>query len=165
MKKPTSKRPAFPGRFPKMKTFSDERGVSPVIAVILMVAITVVLASVLYIMLTSIVIPPPKTNFDRLDCKKGDEPGEYILTYHGSREHSDIVISLIDEDTNAALILDPETETYKEIPEGISLSYLDVNSNGKLDSVDRLVVEGGAEGDEVSVADANGENAIKCTLE
>src|SRR3970282_1083418 len=39
---------------------TDERGVSPVIATILMVAITVVLAAVLYVMVTNIITTPPE---------------------------------------------------------------------------------------------------------
>jgi flagellin-like protein len=164
MKKPKSKRPAFPGRFPKMKTFSDERGVSPVIAVILMVAITVVLASVLYVMVTSIIIKPPDQDWGRLDCEKDDEPGEYTLTYTGSRNLEEIEISVIDKSIPQSMVLDPETETSKEIQDGISLTYMDVNMNNKLDGVDLLLISGGEDGDTVSVADKDGNNVVKCDL-
>ena len=43
-----------------MAKANDERGVSPVIATILMVAITVVLAAVLYAMVGVIIRPPPE---------------------------------------------------------------------------------------------------------
>jgi flagellin-like protein len=166
MKKPESKRPAFPGRFPKMKTFSDERGVSPVIAVILMVAITVVLASVLYVMVTSIIIKPPDQDWGRLDCAKDDdEPGKYTVTYTGSRNHDDVEISVIDYSIPQSMVLDPETETHKEIPDGISLTYMDVNMNNKLDGVDILVINGGEDGDKFSVADKDGNNVVNCELE
>ena len=166
MKNPTSKRTVLPGRFPKMKTFSDERGVSPVIAVILMVAITVVLASVLYVMVINIFEEPDPPEFGRLQYEKDyDESGKYILTYDGSRDLEDIEISVFDDDTNRFLVLDPETETYKEIPGGINLTYLDINQNEQLDGVDRLILHGGEEGDSISVADKNGRNVVECTLE
>ncbi len=165
MKNPTSKRPAFPGRFPKMKGLSDERGVSPVIAVILMVAITGVLASVLYVMVIGIFVDPPEPDFGRLNCiKDDDEPGKYILTYVGSKNLEDIQISVYNDNTMEFLVMDPETETYKEIPGGINITYIDVNQNDKLDGVDRLIIHGGEDGDTVSVADNRSNNVVECTL-
>jgi len=50
-----------------------ERGVSPVIATILMVAITVVLAAVLYVMVVNLITPPddkkPSVVLDNLSCE------------------------------------------------------------------------------------------------
>lgn len=166
MKKPTSKRPAFPGRFPKMKNLSDERGVSPVIAVILMVAITVVLASVLYVMVINIFEKPDPPVFDSLTSEEDDdEPGKYLLTYSGTRNLDDIEISVYDDSTMKFFVLDPETETFKEIQDEISLTYIDANTNSKLDGVDRLIIQGGEEGDTISVADEDGGNVIDCKLE
>ena len=56
MKKPNPERPNVPGKNPIKKIY-DERGVSPVIAVVLMVAITVVLAAVLYVMVINLIDP------------------------------------------------------------------------------------------------------------
>jgi len=44
------------------RVWSDRKGVSPVIATILMVAITVVLAAVLYVMVTGLISTPSSTN-------------------------------------------------------------------------------------------------------
>ncbi|HKZ48728.1 MAG TPA: archaellin/type IV pilin N-terminal domain-containing protein [Thermoplasmata archaeon] len=52
----------------------DEEGVSPVIATILMVAITVVLAAVLYVMVTNLIIVDgnkPQVTLTRLGCEPG----------------------------------------------------------------------------------------------
>ena len=166
MKNPTSKRPAFPGRFPKIKNLSDERGVSPVIAVILMVAITVVLASVLYVMVINIFDEPEKIEFGRLDCTKDDdEPGKYTVTYTGSRDLDDIQISVFDDSTQGFMLLDPADENYKEIPSGMNLTYIDINQNNKLDGLDMMIIHGGEEGDKISLANRDGGNVVECILE
>jgi len=62
-----------------MAKANDERGVSPVIATILMVAITVVLAAVLYVMVTSIITQPliqkPQVVLDNGSCTTTDCSG------------------------------------------------------------------------------------------
>jgi len=167
MKNPTSKRPAFPGRFPKMKPFSDERGVSPVIAVILMVAITVVLASVLYVMVIDIMDDDPgyEKNVNMFYNEDSEIPGKYILTFDGSRRLDRIQIKAFDTSESQTILLSPDAETYKESTNGMSISYQDVNEDNELDATDNLIVSGAAPGDVISVISReSGKTISTCTL-
>src|SRR5437667_11322584 len=51
----------------------DETAVSPVIATILMVAITVVLAAVLYVMVSGLITGPGGTQIGRASCRERGE--------------------------------------------------------------------------------------------
>lgn len=167
MKNPTSKRPAAPGRFPKMKTLSDERGVSPVIAVILMVAITVVLASVLYVMVIEIMGGGTEyeKNVNMFYTEDSENAGKYILTFDGSKRLDKIEIKVYDTSESQTILLSPDLETYKESPSGLSISFQDVNEDNQLDATDTLVVNGAAPGDVISVISTDsGKTISTCTL-
>lgn len=153
MEKPWKERPVFPGRKTRHRNIFDERGVSPVIAVILMVAITVVLAAVLYAMLTILVKPPVITPRGTLTFEEDwDNPGKYKGEFEGSVELGEIEISVYDASKEDTIILKPTEETYNEIPGGLSITFKDTNENNKLDVVDMILIQGAEPGDQVRIA-------------
>ncbi len=161
MSKPQRERPVFPYRQNPKNTISNERGVSPVIAVILMVAITVVLAAVLYVMVTGIMKDPGDIDFASLDFKEDDTvPDKYYGTFHGSNKLDNIEIKVVDVSSDTAGILNPSTENYKEISSGLNITYQDVNENTKIDATDILILYGGKTGDTISVVNKNSGNMI-----
>jgi flagellin-like protein len=152
MEKPWKEKPAFPGRKTRHRNIFDERGVSPVIAVILMVAITVVLAAVLYVMVSRILPPPEITPRYSMRFDEDDEvAGKYIGEFQGSVRLDKIEIAVFDESTDDTILLDPDTETYEEAASGINITYKDINENEKLDVVDILIIQGGDTDDRVTI--------------
>ena len=135
-----------------MKTGKKE-AVSPVIAVILMVAITVVLAAVLYVMVANIIDPdvkPPeafaassekKNGYwkvevtkgslasDKLGCKLTSDLGE-LQYWLGIDASADAPL-----ESNESVAIDPTADS------GWSIHWLDNNKNDKLDSGDVLWFE------------------------
>ncbi len=151
MRRPEKERPNFPGNIP-LRTLSDERGVSPVIAVILMVAITVVLSAVLFVMVRDFVITPDPPEYIRLEFEEDEDvPTKYFGEFDSSKELHKIEIKVVDKSHDAVLILRPSEETSKQIPGGLNITYTDINANNNLDIADILVIYGGESGDEVTV--------------
>ena len=167
MKNPTSKRPALPGRLPKMKNLSDERGVSPVIAVILMVAITVVLASVLYILVMDL-IGGGTGNIEKVNMffsEDSETPGKYLGTFEGSKRLDRIQIKVIDTSEDETILLSPDIETFKESTNGLSITYQDVNEDNSINAIDNLIINGAGPGDKVTVVDReSGQTISSSTL-
>jgi flagellin-like protein len=129
-----------------------EDGVSPVIAVILMVAITVVLVSILYVLVNGFAQQLDHTPRGALIFEEhGTIAGRYTGGFQGSVGYDDIEIKLIDRSNSTGVTFEPDVETYKQVPGGLSLTITDVNTNGILDGSDVLVVQDGAIGDEVIV--------------
>ena len=86
----------------------DVKGVSPVIAVILMVAITVVLSGVLYVWVTGLSVPPEKTEYILATLYQGDGNKSsgclFTLTMNrGSIEIEDYYFSVGKEDASPKL--------------------------------------------------------------
>lgn len=161
MKKPWKEGPILANRLTPHRKFFDERGVSPVIAVILMVAITVVLAAVLYVMVTGIMDPPEITEPGSLSFREDREtPGKYLGVFQGSVRLDKIEISVFDSSKAQTIILYPATETYKEVPDGLNISFSDVNENGKLDATDLLLITKGDPGDKITVVDEHTGNTV-----
>jgi flagellin-like protein len=153
MKRPFKERPNFPGKDP-VKRIYDERGVSPVIAVILMVAITVVLSAVLYVMVQGILTPPKPPSFGTLSFEEDDdEPTKYIGQFEGSIDLDDVEIKVVDTSETLAILLRPSEETSKEVPGALNITYQDVNSDNYLNVADTLIIYGGEKGDEISIID------------
>jgi flagellin-like protein len=151
LKRPIKERPVFPVKNP-LRKISDERGVSPVIAVILMVAITVVLSAVLFVMVRDFVITPDPPEYIRMDFEEDeDTPTKYIGEFDGSKELHKIQIKVVDKSHDTVLILRPSEETSKQIPGGLNITYTDINANNNLDIADILVIYVGESGDEVTV--------------
>lgn len=152
MNEPWKERPIFPGKRTPYKKVLDERGVSPVIAVILMVAITVVLAAVLYVMVSRILPPPEITPRHSLRFEEDSEvPGKYIGEFQGSVRLDKIEIAVFDESTDDTILLKPDTDTYEEAISGLNITYKDINKNEKLDAVDILIIHGGEPNDRVTI--------------
>jgi flagellin-like protein len=151
MRKPEREKPIFPKNNP-IRRISDERGVSPVIAVILMVAITVVLSAVLYVMVKGFIVPPDDIDFASLRFEEDeDTPTKYLGEFHGSKELRKVQIKIVDVSNDMVLILTPSEETSKQIPSGLNISYYDMNADNNLDIADILVIYGGGDGDKVTV--------------
>jgi flagellin-like protein len=171
MKNPTSKRPAFPGRFPKMKTFSDERGVSPVIAVILMVAITVVLASVLYVMVSGWFDPIKKTPTVAMDFRETDpENGIYIgsiISIDEKTEFDDVTVTITDISEQTSKAMEPlSNEGTASCGEGLlDITYQDLNENGRLDGADVFTVNNGQQNDIIKLTHSGGNGGQMCEVE
>ncbi|UCG69918.1 MAG: type IV pilin N-terminal domain-containing protein [Thermoplasmata archaeon] len=148
MKKPIKERPVHPGRlYPQRKIF-DERGVSPVIAVILMVAITVVLAAVLYTIVSVLLPDTEVTPIHSVQFEEDrDDPGKYIGEFQGSVNLKKIEISVYDKSRDDTLLIYPDKEEHKEISGGLNFTYKDINKDDKLNAVDMIVIHGGESGD------------------
>ncbi len=139
----------------------DDRGVSPVIAVILMVAITVVLAAILYVMVSNMIPPGNIKDIGSLSFQEDENtPGLYIGMFQGSVQLDNIEISVYDSSNSMAMILSPDAENYKEIPGGLNITYEDTNENGKLDVSDQLLIFGGEPGDKIIIADKSTGQAV-----
>jgi len=166
MMKPWKEGPVLADRLTSSRKHFDERGVSPVIAVILMVAITVVLAAVLYTMVTVLITQPDPPIYGAIIFEEDETtPGKYIGTYEGSIGLKDIGIRVYDASKEQTIILYPASETSKEVPGGINLSYNDVNENIELDAADLLIIKGGETGDKVTIVDqSSGKTVATHTL-
>jgi flagellin-like protein len=160
MKRPIKERPIFPGNNP-MKKIYDERGVSPVIAVILMVAITVVLSAVLYVMVINLIGDPGEVEYGSISFHEDEKtPTKYFGDYDGNIKLEKVEIKVFDSSHDQALILWPSRESSKELSGGLNISYQDVNSDGNLNAADLIIIYGGEKGDEVSVVDSDAGRTI-----
>lgn len=142
----------FPGKREPNRKFFDDKGVSPVIAVILLVAITVVLVSVLYVVVNNLISQQEITPKGALIFKEDkDIDGKFTGEFQGSVPLNRVEISAIDFSENKTLFFDPSTETSKEIPGGLNITYTDVNQDTKLDATDTLVIQNGEHGDMITI--------------
>ena len=79
---------------------SNKQGVSPVIAVILMVAITVVLAAVLYVMVSQLFIDVDRTPHMKMTATQLDDGENWIITMTGFTERihlKDLTVVLVSD--------------------------------------------------------------------
>jgi flagellin-like protein len=150
MKRPEREKPIFPKNNPFRKS-SDERGVSPVIAVILMVAITVVLAAVLFVLVQNLIDINPPTPRGSLSFTE-DNQGTYTGTFDGSVPLKDIEFSVYDASKLDTIILRPSKETVNSIPGGLNITFKDLNENDDLDAIDLILIQGGQTDDKISIA-------------
>jgi flagellin-like protein len=131
---------------------TNEDGVSPVIGVILMVAITVVLVSILYVVVTGFAQQLDYTPRGALIFKEDITiDGKYSGGYHGSIYYEDIEVKVTDVSGEGAVNFEPATEKFQQIPGGLNITFFDLNTNAKLDGSDLILIEGGDDGDEVSI--------------
>jgi flagellin-like protein len=154
LKRPIKEKPIFPGRNP-LKKLSDERGVSPVIAVILMVAITVVLAAVLYVMVYNLInIEPPAPNGAMTFDESGNDQGTYvgrIIRIDREVQLKELSFTITDTSTSNSASMDPLSDgAIASCGSGqLNITYDDINNNGKLDAADVFVIHNGESGDMV----------------
>jgi flagellin-like protein len=135
------------------KLFKNEEGVSPVIAVILMVAITVVLAAVLYVMVSGMMQSTETT--PRGSLSFSDDPNvslKYIGQFQGSVKLDKVDISILDASTGQTAVEQAPTGDFTiTTAGGLNLSYDDVQPDGKMDASDILIITGGGAGDKVTI--------------
>jgi flagellin-like protein len=160
LKRPIKERPVFPVKNP-LRKLSDERGVSPVIAVILMVAITVVLSAVLYVMVMELIGDPGEVEYGSVSFQEDVKtPTKYFGEYDGNIKLQKVEIKVFDNSLDSALVLEPFLETTDEIEGGLSISYQDINEDGKLNASDLIIINGGEAGDRITVVDSKAGRTI-----
>jgi FlaG/FlaF family flagellin (archaellin) len=126
-----------------------------------MVAITVVLAAILYVMVSNMIPREPIGEIGSLSFQEDENtPGLYIGMFQGSVALDDIEISVYDSSNSDAIILNPDIENYKEIPGGLNITYDDLNENNDLDVSDQLLIHGGESGDTITIADKSSGQAV-----
>jgi flagellin-like protein len=151
MKKPNPGRPTFPGKNP-VKKICDERGVSPVIAVILMVAITVVLAAVLYVMVINLIDPQQENITLSMTWEDtGDAAGTYtgyIIKISGKNPNVEESTVTIKSGKNVGSQTLDVLKTADNFTVGvIVMNYYDVNQDDKLGPEDIFTISGVSQGD------------------
>lgn len=130
----------------------DRKGVSPVIAVILLVGITVVLVSLLYIMVSNMISESEFTPRGVLYFNSDpDIQNKYNGKFEGSVKLDKIEIVVTDASLGESIILDPDVETQKEITGGLNITFENINDNDKLDGPDVIVIEDGGVGDLIKI--------------
>jgi flagellin-like protein len=151
LKRPEKIRPVFPVKNP-LRKLSDERGVSPVIAVILMVAITVVLSAVLYVMVMGLIGGTNETIKLSMTWEETyDEPGTYaggIISIIGDApDINKVRVNIRDGKTVDSIKLN-DLKTVGNFTVGsITISYHDVNGDDILGAEDLFIISGVTQGD------------------
>ncbi len=134
----------------KRRIVNDEQAVSPVIAVILMVAITVVLAAVLYVWASSFLGGTTKNAPTGSMIASSDGQGDWtiqIVKINPQVSVNSVHWYLLNEEGNTmsdSLVSD--IYGYYE-GEGKGVVFIDNDFNGKLSPGDKFEVHPGAEGD------------------
>ena len=136
------------------KVWRNEEGVSPVIAVILMVAITVVLAAVLYVMVSGMLgstNTTPTVSMDWMEDK--NNVGNYmgnIVSISGTKvlRVEDVTVTVShDGDTKSHTLDVLKGASNLTIEPDFSLDYIDLNDDQKLGAEDNFLIVGGDDGD------------------
>lgn len=153
------------------KIWRNEEGVSPVIAVILMVAITVVLAAVLYVMVSGMMTGTTTAPTGALSFTE-NTPGNYtggIISLSDQTKISDASITIIDVSTSKSASLDPlasgtkvDTDTTNG---GLEMTYVDSNNNQKIDAGDVWTIKYGESGDVIKLIHETGKSIAEYTLQ
>jgi flagellin-like protein len=132
--------------------WANKEGVSPVIGVILMVAITVVLVSVLYVLVNGFAQQMNSTPRGALIFIEDDTiDGKYRGGFQGSVKLESIEIKVVDSSGEGSVNFNPNEETFRQIPGGLNITLSDVNQDSYLDGSDILLIQDGDLGDEVSI--------------
>ncbi|TLZ50942.1 MAG: type IV pilin [Methanobacteriota archaeon] len=126
----------------------DERGVSPVIATILMVAITVVLAAVLYVMVTNLIGDPggkkPIVTLRNLDCV----PGACRADVTGAQPPTNLAQFKVTVFTDGQRTIQPTVLAADQDMTGgpLTLRFTDIGGEGKLTAGDAFRLSGTSAG-------------------
>ncbi len=137
------------------KIWRNEEGVSPVIAVILMVAITVVLAAVLYVMVSGMLGTTSTTPNVSMAWNEDDEvPGNYTgyvvaITGVKSINTDDVTITVTHGGSSGSKALETFSDTSDLIVGTMTLSFSDQDPLGKLGAEDIFTIVGGDTGDTI----------------
>jgi flagellin-like protein len=138
----------------------DREGVSPVIAVILLVAITVVLVATLYFVVSGLVEETQDTPKAALFFTESEDiDGKYTGWIQEITKKvflEDVALTLIDSDTGYASIIYPlADETSTKVNESspiLTLFFNDVDGMGQLDGNDIFTVYNGTQGDRITLS-------------
>lgn len=161
------------------KNWKDRKGVSPVIATILMVAITVVLAAVLYVMVMGFggdpsSVPngefktPEKTNVVVNDEVKSVDVRVQVLTLSEAKDVADMTFSVSGTPgTDVYRVSDVSTPIATLKNEGTTVVFTDLNGDGKVSTgdyftVNVLIANGGSYTVALSYAPASGTGGVVC---
>ena len=113
--------------------WKKEEGVSPVIAVILMVAITVVLAAVLYVMVSGMMTTTSTTPTGAMGFNEGSVDGTYtgsFVSLTKSVKLSDTQVTILDDSNGLSdSINDLSIDKNATVSGGLTLQYNDINTN------------------------------------
>jgi flagellin-like protein len=150
------------------RIWKNEEGVSPVIAVILMVAITVVLAAVLYVMVSGMMSGTTTAPTGALSFTE-NTVGNYtggVITLSDSVKITDASVTIIDVSTSASASQDPlASATPLQAGSGMTLTYTDSNGNLKIDAGDVWTISNGASGDVIKLVHTTGKSIAEYTLQ
>ena len=137
----------------KRRIVNDEQAVSPVIAVILMVAITVVLAAVLYVWASSFLGGTTKNAPTGSMIASEDGSGDWtiqIVKIHPQVSVNSVHWYLLNEEGNTKTDgLVSDVYGYYE-GQGKAVIFIDNDFNGKLSPGDKFEVHPGEEGSDLS---------------
>jgi len=130
------------------KSWKDRKGVSPVIATILMVAITVVLAAVLYVMVMGFGGEGgniPTGEFKAAEKTASDEYRIQVLSISEAKDITDMKITVSGESTVVyTLALDAENGIIVKDPSGTTttdVAFVDLNGDKKVSTGDYFNVK------------------------
>jgi flagellin-like protein len=135
----------------RLKYFwKEESGVSPVIAVILLVAMTVVLVAVLYYTVSGMIDETKITPVAAISFREDDTiDGEYIgriVSISSKVFIDDVSLTLVDAETGTSEVIQPLVDGGSaEVGNPgatISLAYDDAGKTGVLDSSDVIIIIG-----------------------
>ena len=133
------------------RIWKETEGVSPVIATILMVAITVVLAAVLYVMVIGFGQPPNNASAGQwveVKALSRDSAMAEFGAFTGNIEPISLRVYVSENGTDIGYIswasnTDPSQVTWSNGPVGASVTYTDYNpAGGKINSGDYISIFG-----------------------
>ena len=150
------------------RIWKNEEGVSPVIAVILMVAITVVLAAVLYVMVSGMMSGTTTAPTGALSFTE-HEVGNYtggIISLSDTVKVTDASITIIDVSDSSSNYQDPVNSGVPCITTGgLEVKYTDTNGNLRIDAGDVWTVKQGESGDIIKLIHKNGKAIAEYKLQ
>jgi flagellin-like protein len=137
--------------------WKDREGVSPVIAVILLVAMTVVLVAVLYYSVSGMIDETKVTPVAALGFKEHETiEGQYtggVVSISYKTFIDDVSITIVDVDSGDSSVIQPLTDGASDSagPAGseITVTYQDEGKQGILDSSDVFFITGATTGDKI----------------
>jgi flagellin-like protein len=137
------------------KIWKNEEGVSPVIAVILMVAITVVLAAVLYVMVSGMLGTTGTTPTVSMNWNEDHEHPKnytgYVVSISGvsSINTDDVTVTATHGGGSNSILLKDLDGSSMTVGTTMKISYTDQDPLGKLGAEDQFSIEGGDTGDTI----------------
>ncbi len=151
------------------KIWRNEEGVSPVIAVILMVAITVVLAAVLYVMVSGMMTgstTAPTGALDFTDQGGGNYTGG-IVSLSDDVKLTDCSVTIIDASDGSSASQGPPLQSGVPITTagGLEVKFSDTNPNQQIDAGDVWTIKNGADGDQIKLIHDTGKQIAIYTIQ